>query len=250
MNAKKMLFNVATTLGKHCPTILTGVAIVATVTAVVLASKATPKAKEILKEKKEAGAGKLETAKALAPVVGPTMMAVAVSVGCALTANHISARRINSLATAYSISRISSEEYKKMTKEVVGEEKAKEISTKVAEEQVKNTPVDNVIITDGGNTLCLDSYSGRYFRSSSGAIEKIINKANYDMTSGQMVYSLDELYCDLGLSGADCSHGVGWSCDTGLIEVSFDSTLGPNNEPCLVMQFDRMPSYRYDRFDY
>lgn len=247
-NATKIYKKFADATGKNSPAILTGVAVVATIVAVVTAVKATPKMNKVIEEKKAEGATTLETVKAVAPIMAPTAVATAVSVGCTLASNKISSERIAALTTMCSLGREAAKEYKEQTKKIAGEEKAAEIDKAVAQKRCddiqKSRPVRKVIDTGYGTDLILDDWNGDEFRSCGNYIEKVINNANQQLNNGMSV-SLNEIRADLGLPRVKGADDLGWNVDTGQIRFHFSSIVGPNNEPCLVFVYDTEPMLKY-----
>ena len=154
-------------VGKHSPEILTGIGIAGMLTTTVLAVKATPKALQLIEtKKKEEGVDKLpakDVVKAAWKPYVPAAITCGCSLACLIGASSVNVRRNAALATAYKISETALAEYRDKVVETIGESKERQIREKVAKEHVEKTPVNTggVIVTDFGNTLCLDVISGR-----------------------------------------------------------------------------------------
>lgn len=271
MNEKltKMFKNTRKFLGKYSPEILTGIGIAGWITTTVLAVKATPKALHLIEDEidrqndenvKEAvrlnqdiceHVTKLKPLDLVKTCWKPYMPALGlgvVSTSCIISANAIHYKRNAALATVYAISERTLLRYKDKVVETLGEKKEKEISNKVAQENVDQNKVSDrsIIITSKGNTLCMDAFSGRYFRSDVDNIKKAINKINRDLTYDHYV-SLNTVYGEIGLDNVKNGELLGWNLDNGLIEPRFDTCLAENDEPCVVIDFYIQPKYDFDK---
>lgn len=239
-------------LGKHSPEILTGIGITGMITTTVLAVKATPLAMDLILLKKEKldkeDLTPVETIKAAWKPYIPAALTCVASTTCLIGASAVNYKRNAALATAYAISERTLIKYRDKVIETIGEKKEKEVRNKIAQDEVdkKNISNSQVIITSGGNTLCMDSISGRVFRSSMDKIQKVVNELNRRMNYENYI-SLDEFYCELGLESTKTSSYIGWNLDDGLIEIKYDSCLAENGEPCLYIDYTVAPRYEFDK---
>lgn len=240
-------------LKKHSPEILTGLGIAGMITTVGLAVKATPKATLLIEEKKvEKGVDKLppiEVVKTAWKPYIPTILTGTASILCLIGASSTNARRNAALATAYSLSETALRDYKEKVVETVGEKKEREVRDAIAKDQIEKDPLGTreVVITGVGDTLCYDALSGRYFYSDSDKIKNSINVINERLLD-QSYVSLNDLYYELGLGGTTLGDELGWGISQGLIKVDFSSQLSDNDTPCLVMDYEHMPMYDFDRW--
>lgn len=252
-NVAKFFKNAQTAITKHSPEILTGIGIAGMVTTTILAVKATPKALNLIEEKKkEERTDKLtpiETVKVAWKCYIPTAVTGVTSIACLIGASSVNARRNAALATAYKLSETALTEYKEKVVETIGEKKEKLIRDAVDKDHVENNPVskNEVFVTEKGNTLCYDHISGRYFKSDIDQIKKVINELNRRMLS-EMYISLNELYGELGLDHIGIGDELGWNIDNGLISLDFSSHIADDGTPCIVVNFDTAPSYGYSKF--
>ena len=189
-------------LGKHSPEILTGIGVAGMITTTVLAVKATPKALELIEDKKfELGTDKLTVVETVKTTWKPYVPAVAlgiVSISCIVGASAVNYKRNAALATAYTISERTLVKYRDKVVETLGEKKEKEIREKISQDKVDENKISGsqVIITGKGNTLFMDGVSGRPFRSSLDKINKVINELNRRMNYENYI-SLDDFYSGL-----------------------------------------------------
>lgn len=259
--------SIESVLKKHGTEIAIGLGIGGMITGTIMAVAATPKAlKDIEKEKdrqnqellnaaEEAGQETCEYIEKLPPVdvvkacwknYIPAAATCILSAGCIIGANSVHLKRNAALATAYKLSETAYNEYHDKVVEVVGEKKEREIQDEICKDHVrKNPPVNKeIIITGSGQTTCLDTISGRYFKSDIESIRKIENDLNYRMRD-EMYISLNELYYELGLTYTELGEMMGWNIDRGQIDIDFTAQLAENGEPVLVLRHNTPPKYDY-----
>ena len=262
LNLSKVAKNMQHTLGKYSPQILTGIGVAGMITTVVLAVKATPKALELIEDKKEElDAGKLtvvDTVKTAWKPYVPAVVTGVLSTVCIIGGNAVGTRRTAALAAAYKISETALHEYKDAVVETIGEEKAKEVKEKVAQNKLDKNPVveKQIIVTNKGTFLCYDSLSGRYFQSDIETIRKAQNDIN-DYLFSEDYASLNMFYDFLGLEHTRLGAELGWKIDSGTLQIEFDSTLASDKSqgiapgtPCLVLDYNVAPKYEFDRMSY
>ena len=263
MDIKKIRDNVVNTVSDKSPEILVGLGLAGMLTSTVLAVKATPKALEIIEEAKDhlqlvndcadeeseyVELTKIDKVKLTWKCYAPAAIGYCASAACIIGANSVNTKRNAVLAGAYKISESALLEYRDKVKEVIGEEREKEIHAKIAEDRRCKEPETqgNVILTGKGDVLCYDMYSGRYFKSEMDEINAILNELNYKLMQDN-VLALNDFYDALGLQPITTGYDHGWNVDDGLIKLYFTSTLADNGVPCLALHFDNLPRYGYDR---
>lgn len=255
-NVKKVFKDIMNGVSKHSPEILTGLGVAGMITTTVLAVKATPKALQLIDEKKkEENTDKLtvvETIKATWKPYVPAAVTGVVSVGCLIGANSVNLKRNAALATAYQLSSTALEDYKEKMIETVGEKKEKAMRDKIAQEKVDKNPVEstNVIITGNGKTLCYDPQFGQYFESTIDDIKRAVTELNYRMVDkGEEYVSLNDFYDELGVDRIDVGEDLGWNVGRdGKIVVTTSATIAKNNIPCVVIHYDVAPKYEYFKY--
>ena len=251
-NISKIINEIQKAVTKHSPEILTGLGIAGMITTTVLAVKATPKALDLINDRKD----ELETEK-LPPIEVvktawkcyiPAAVTCATSTACLIGASSVHLKRNAALATAYKLSESAISEYKDAVIDKLGEKKEQTIRDKVAEEKMKKNPVSSseVFITEKGNTLCYDTISGRYFKSDIDRIKRAENAINKQLLD-EMYVSLNDLYDELDLDHTKLGDELGWKIDDGLVELYFSSQLADDGTPCVVMDFTRAPKYNFSK---
>lgn len=264
--------NVSSTLMKHSPEILTGLGIAGMVTSTVLAVKATPKAIQLLEERKEEinkkafdenidrdyslkdhkeidKLGAKETIKTVWKCYIPSAVMAGASIACLIGASSVHVKRNAVLATAYQLSEAAATEYRNKVVETIGAKKEESIRDAVNKDRIEQNPVtkNEIFLTEKGNTLCYDHLSGRYFKSDIDKIKKSINELNHQINKTFYV-SLNDLYDELGLDRTELGEVLGWNSDMGLLELHFSSHLAADGVPCLALDFNHLPKYDFDKF--
>lgn len=253
---------------QHSPEIFTGIGIACSITTTILAVKATPKALELIEEEKRIQNSELiqeamkngnencqqisklkpiEVVKVAWKPYIPAALTGVLSITCLIGAVSVSSRRTAALATAYKLSETALSEYKSKVIETIGEKKEKSIRDEIAKDRVEANPIgkNEVIITEKGNTLCYDGFSGRYFKSDIDKLKRSINEINRTMLH-DMYVSLNEFYDEIGLGHIDIGNTLGWKVDDGSFDLHFSSQISEDGTPCIVIDFDIPPHYGYN----
>ena len=252
-NFKKVIASAKDTVSRHSPEILTGLGIAGMLTSTVLAVRATPKAVLLLEDKKsELETDKLsgvEVVKTAWKCYIPATILATTSTACLIGASAVNSKRNAALATAYQLSQTALTEYKEKVVETIGDKKEQSIRDKVAKERVEKNPVKNsgVILTNKGDTLCLDVISKRYFKCDIDKIKRAENELNKRMLS-EMYISLNEFYDAIGLEQTGIGDDLGWNINRdGLIEIEFSSQLTEYDQPCVVIDYHIAPRYDFSK---
>ena len=249
-NISKMLSSIRTSAAKRSPEILMGIGIAGMVATTVMAVRVTPKAFRLVEDKKtetkEEKLTPIETIKTTWFCYLPAAITGSVSVACLIGANSVNVRRNAALATAYTLSESALKEYQEKVIETIGEKKEQSVRDAIAKDHIEKNPIKNreVLITEKGNTLCLDYVSGRYFRSDMETIKKAVNELNRRLRD-EMYISLNEFYYEIGLPPNGSGEDLGWNIENGYIDPDFSSQLAEDGTPCLVISYLVAPRYDY-----
>jgi len=239
----------------NSPSILTAVGVVGTVSTAVLTGRATFHASHILQEEEERlermGEEPLEPKEVVQLVWTlyiPALVSCGFTIAAIVLSNRISNSRAAALAAAYSLSDKAFDDYKAKVKEKIGEHKERTVRDEIAQEQVDNKPASNekiVQTSNGGDVLCFDAFTGRYFLSDMETLRKAENEVNHTIIH-HMYASLSDFYDIVGLPRTQFSDDVGWNADR-MIELVFSTTIADDGRPCIVVNFNVMPSNSYYR---
>lgn len=260
MSVKLIVKSIGENLSKHSPQILTGIGVAGLVSTAVLAVKATPKAVEILNEQRLIRAdededfvyGDHENCK-LPPkeiveltwkLYIPAIVTGAVSIACIIGATTIQNRRAAALASVYSLSELALKEYQEKVRETIGEGKELKIRDEIVKDRIERDPVagKEVILTSRGEHLCFDTMSSRYFRSNLESVRRSVNDLNEQLLNETFV-SLNEFYDYLGISHTKLGGDMGWSLESGKLEMHYTGQLAENGEPCMCLDYRVVPHF-------
>lgn len=235
----------------NAPAILTVIGVVGTAATAYLTGKATFEAADkiedarFMKHVDNAAAmrlsknemSKTEKFKLVWMCYIPPAVAGVTTVGAVILANRISARRAAAMAVAYSISQNQLAEYKEKVLEKFGKTKEQNVRDEIAQDTVDRNPVgkNEVIITGGGEVLCFDKYTGRYFMGSMDMLKKAENDVNFYILNNDYV-NLNDFYRLIGLPTVPIGEEVGWTREFNF-EIIFSTTISENGKPCIVTDF-------------
>lgn len=239
-------------LSKRSPLIMTALGIAGSIGAVATAFKVAPKAADVLKQVKEnnpdLSKGRLlwEETKAVAPLVWPTVVMEATSIGCALCSYKINTKRLSTLAAAYALSESRFSDYQNQVIKQIGKTKEQKVRDAVDAEHVQERPLgkNNEVVLLPNETLCYDSLSGRYFKSDMESLKRIENALNQRLQT-EMYISLNEFYYELQIPEIELGDELGWNIRESLIHLDFSSTVAENGQPVLVVNYRVAPRYNF-----
>ena len=228
--------NLGKKVAPHVPDILTATACIGVGATAVMCGKNTLTAHDILKAYDEENPDATTKDRVLkaAPAYIPTIILATATIACIIGARTTSAKQTAALASAYTIATEAAARYRDKVIEVVGEEKAKEVDEKFADEQLKAHPLSEQqpIVVGTGKVLCFDTLSSRYFMSDMETLRKVQNDMNRIILD-DMFASLNDFYYRIGLDPMNLGEELGWTIDS-LIDLKFTSRLSDDGQPCLV----------------
>lgn len=244
-------------MSKYSPEILTGIGIAGMITTTVMAVRATPKALELIEDKKEEldihPSEKLhpvDVVKATWKCYVPATITGVTSVACLIGASSVNARRNAALATAYNLSATALADYKEKVIETIGEKKEQAVRNKVAEEKINKEPVNQsaIIVNANGTTRCFDTITKQRFTSDIEAIKRVVNELNRRMINGEDYVSLNDFYSEIGMQPVSIGEDLGWNVTRGLIEIDFSAQLDTDGVPCIVLDYAVAPKRGFNRW--
>ena len=255
LNIAKITNDIQTSLTKHSPEILTGIGIAGMVASTILAVQATPKAIKLIETERELTEAnneeltKMDKVKACWKCYIPAAVTGVMSIACLIGASSVNVKRNAALTAAYTLSDSALREYRSKVVETIGEKKEKTIKDKISEDQINSNPVTKheVYITDKGDSLCFEPISGRYFKSDIDKIKKAENNLNKRIISDAFNsgVSLNDFYEEIGLPKTNMGENIGWSLDTGLIDIYLSAQVTDDGTPCLVINCTNPPKYDF-----
>lgn len=247
-----MINKVLNMIKEHSPEILVGTGIVGMATAGVLAVRATPKAMGIVEDtKSDLGVTQLttkETVTSTWKTYAPSVALGVLSAGCIIAGTTTSIRRTTAMATVYAASENVMRQYHSKVVDKLGKTEAEEIRRDAVRSSVKEKKVvindtdDSayVTVTGHGTTMFYDSLSGRYFLSSTNAVERAVNNIYKQMMTDVHV-TLNELYMELDIPTIEVGTLLGWDVQNGTIDISYDSDIDEAGNPYVIIDYKTMP---------
>lgn len=249
MKLSELLSNATKLIKSNSPEILTALGIGGVVTTSYLVGKASFKAAKMIEQDtrfdEEAQSyvqDPKERLKEQVKLVGKLYIPAGISgiatITCIVCSNRTSGHRTAAAVAAYSLTEKAFSEYKEQVIEQVGRNKEEKVRAELAQKKVNDHPLgdQDLKIVAGGNVLCFDLRSMRYFRSDYERIRRVENEMNYQIVHERYV-GLSEFYIAVGLQVTPESVHLGWT-DGQLMELDIQTTLAENNEPCLTIDFN------------
>lgn len=239
-------------VARHEPEILMTMGISGMIFSVVWGIKATAKAVRRIDNKKiELNKDTLtvkEVIKETWKLYLPVAVSTVISVPCIVAGNRISNKRAMALAAAYTISETALQEYQDKTKEILGDKKYEALQESISSDNIQRTYKDgmsNITMIGDGDSLFFEPLSGRYFKTNWNRISKAANELNAralgDMSG---VITIGDWYDILGLESTALDDDLGWTIadgKQGIIDISIDSVLTPDNQPCGSIRYNTRP---------
>jgi len=235
-----------TLIAENSAALLTGTGVIGVVTTAILTGKASIKAHLLVEDmaRQDISAGPVTTKEkvvAVAPLYVPAVASGLTTIGAIIFSYRISVSKSAALAAAYGISEKAFGEYKEKVLEHVTPKKAGDITDAVAKQQMTDNPPPSsqVMVVADGDILCLDTFSGRYFRCSIERIRKAENEINLEIANHN-VASLGDFYEKIGLPQTDMSETFGWTLNN-IIEIDYSTQMTDDGRPCVVVTFTNAP---------
>lgn len=245
MNVNELIGNTTKLLKANAPEILTALGISGVITTAYLTAKATFKAAEEInheqwmldKEEKSHPLDTKEKAALVWKLYIPAAASGVVTIACLVGANHSSGRRTAAAVTAYSLTEKAFGEYKEKVVEQIGKGKEQKVRDEIAQDRINANPnTKEVIVLSGGDVLCLELYTHRYFRSDVETLRKAENTIN-SLIVNYLNVTLEEFYDIVGLPHTSQSGLVGWDSDK-LMELQFSPALAEDGTPCMAFEYN------------
>lgn len=243
MNAK--LF-----LKKNSSTILTCVGAAGVIATAVSAVKATPKALNLIEDrKKELDVKELpvkEIVKTTWKCYIPTTLIGLSTMACMFGSNVLNKKTQAALISAYSLLDSSFKEYKKHVDDIYGEDSETKIREVIAKDKYSETPFK----PNDEKQLFYDLYACRYFEATLADVYKAQCMLNHVFINYDYV-SLNEFYDLIGIDQVEYGYEAGWSKIAGetygydSIQMDIDSVMLDDNLKCYVIIMPYPPTTDY-----
>lgn len=244
-------------IAENSAAILSGTAVVGVVTTAYLAAKGALQARKALVSSQIALGENdprnedeiiileeltiTEKIKIVVPIMAPAVLAGSATIGAIIGSYHISTSKSAALAAAYAISERSYSEYKDKVLETVGEKKVLDIKDAVDQQRIENNPppAPTAFIIGNDEVLCLDAFSGRYFRSTVETIRRAENDVNA-IIGADHVCPLSVYYQAIGFEDAEFASEFRWTTHN-YCQLDYTTQKTDDGRPCLVVSFVNPP---------
>lgn len=258
MNLSRFAKQIEKVITDNSPVILTSIGVAGTVGTAILTGKASVKAVRVIENyEREIKEGQLHN---LAPNFSnkekflvtwkffiPPVALGACTIASIIFANRIGTRRAAAIAAAYTFTEQAFEQYRDKVVETIGEVKEKKVRDEIAQDRVNENPVSgNTVFVANGEVLCMEAYTGRYFKSDHESIRRAENDIKAQVLNDGYA-SLGDFYYHLGLPRTSSCEEVGWNTDK-MPEIHISATVAEDGKPCLVISYYVEPIRQYMQF--
>ena len=241
-------------VGKHAPEILLVLGIGEIVATVVVAVKASAKAKDELQlaemeYENEHDGEELpvkEVVKTVAPTYIPTGIMLIGTITTIIMSHYILTKRNAALAVMLSVAQNTAAAYQDQILEKFGPKKLAQVQDEIVKKQAQDNPppeemVDMNIPSTDGLMLCYDKLSDRYFRSNEDVIRRAFNRTLNPKLNTEMELTCNEYWDEIGLKQLPFGNDIVWKSDCKEVEPRFvyDSYCG---QPLCIVDFWIRPS--------
>lgn len=233
----------------NSPVLLVGATITGVVATGILAAKGGYKARGIVdaaQAEKGPDAEPLtlqEKTKLTWLCYAPAAIAGASAVTSCLGVHYVHTKRFAELAGLYAITSGKLDDYKDKVEEALTGKKKEDFQSYMAQKSADGTPLINneIIMTEGGNELYHDDFSGRWFRSSMARVDKVVNDVNaLFIDEGEM--DLNTFYDHLGLPPLPIGGDFGWQqAKVRRIEITHGTIKTPDGQAANTISFRSDP---------
>ena len=255
---------------QHSPAILTGIGIAGFAAAIPLAISCKRKSDQLhmeaesekrakedvsIDDAEEIALNKKEKVIIFAKAYWPVGATFAVSTACVILGLRGQMKRTEAVESALVIAQKELYSQRKAIEEELSKTQAQKIidgaKQDSAQDIISKSDTDSVEKTGYGNTLCVDLWSGRMFRSDIESIRRAFNDLNAQMIESSDYFTpVNDLYFFLGLEPCDVGRYMGWSYPTDYEKIYPNFTSGINEttgEPYLAYDFTIRPEYEFDK---
>lgn len=241
----------------NSPAILTAVGVAGTLSTAFLTGRASFKAADLIRYGEYGSIGNTkhrsftpkEKFKLVWRFYVPAACSAGLTVAAIIFACQIGTRRAAAMAAAYTISEKAFAEYREKVVEKIGENKERQVRDELAQDRVaQNPPSSNqVLLAAGGNVLCHEAFTGRYFRCDIETLRQAQNTINYRVLNDSYA-SLTDFYNLIGLPSTTMSDDLGWNSDDQMLDLIFSAVMAEDGQPAISMEYRVKPIRNYWKF--
>lgn len=178
----------------------------------------------------------------------PAAVAGTITVTAIIAANRVGTRRTAAIATAYAISERAYSEYREKVAEKLTAPKYQQIDDEIAAERLERADDErNRLVVMGGEQLCYDLFSDRYFKSTMEDLKHAQNAFFHEVLNDGYA-SLTNYYQRIGLGGTEFSDQLGWEANGKEFDIEYGAHLSLDSKPCITIRFTARPTAGYSTF--
>lgn len=248
MNLSSAVRTAKSVITANSPVLLVGTAVAGVVATGVLAAKGGYKARGIIEEAEAKRLANTEPPLEAKDKFQLTWLCYAApaltgasTIASVVGVHTIHTKRHAALAGLYAVTTSKLDDYREKAEELLGPKKSQELTNAIGQKAMDGSTFENneVIITDDGEELCYDEWSGRWFKGSLNKLEAATVEANRILLrEGEL--SINDVYDLLGLPPIVSGANFGWPGGTKL-DLKAAGTTAPNGKPALTFWFQQEP---------
>lgn len=237
MNVHELILKSKRALRSNQPAILAGIGIAGVVVTGYFAARGGQEANKILADESpdlDLKEKALLTWKCYIPAATSGGLTIASIVGS--TAVH--GRRTAAAVSAYSVTERMFQEYREKVKEELGPHKEQVLRDDIARKRMEDNPpkAGQVLIAGGGEVLCCELHTDRYFTCDMETLKRAQNEINRRVIS-ELYVTMTEFYDLIGLRPTKVSDELGWDSDR-LLELEYSAVFAADGRPCLAFNYN------------
>lgn len=260
-NSVKTKSNVWKSIDENLPTILTAVSVCGVIFTGIYGVWAGMKVKKVL-DNLPADADVVDKVKAILPYLIPVFAGMALSVACAIVANHENGKRYAALASVYAAGKIDVEDLKAKCQEIMsiredgtkdpelGKEKMKTVHKEINEERAKKAAVELGMASSDQSIQYHDLENGSIGRTTLANFYRAVGEFNDQlsyldengyMTMEDFLLELnrdEEGNSDVQVVNIHNNQAFGPGVDTKSFNPQLDYEMGSNMQPVLTISYD------------
>ena len=260
-NSVKTKSNVWKSIDENLPTILTAVSVCGVIFTGIYGVWAGMKVKKVL-DNLPADADAVDKVKAILPYLIPVFAGMALSVACAIVANHENGKRYAALASVYAAGKVDMEDLKAKCQEIMsiredgtkdpelGKDKMKQVRSEINEDRAKKSAVELGMASADQTMQFHDLENGNTFRSTLANFYRAVGEYNDDLaycddyeykTMEDFLLKLNEDSdgnSDIAYVDIHSHQAFGPGVDVKSFNPQLDYEMGPNMQPVVTISYD------------
>lgn len=243
LNLKKLV-------GDNLPAILTGLGVAGSISSVVLAVRVTPEAHRRIMDAQSETTEDItigDKVKLTWMLYVPAATTLSITIASVIAAHSVNTRRQVAIASLYAVTEKALVDYREKVVQELGKKADTKVRDELAKDYIMSAPMATaeVFITNTGESLFLDSMTGRYFKSDMQTVRTAVNDVNEEINKFNSC-SHNDFYHKIGLPSVAIGEEHGWNVDQKL-ELNYSAQIAEDDTPCIVLEYLSFPVRNYYR---